>query len=115
LQNTLGSHYFHHETQKLTRAGELHVRWVVTQAPEQYRTVYVARGGNAEITSMRVDEVQQAIARILPSGPMPQVVETGTELRGVPGDYVDDTYRKAHASQPAPVLPTSSGAATGGM
>lgn len=109
LQNTLGSHYFHPETQQLTRAGELKVQWIVTQAPERYRTVHVLRAGDTDVTGVRVDSVQQTIARLLPNGPMPPVVETGSEVRGFPGDYVDDTYRKAQTSQPAPVLPAASG------
>jgi hypothetical protein len=107
LQNTLSSHYFHPESQQLTRAGELKLRSILVDVPEQYRTVYVLRGDNADVTAMRVDAVQQSIARAMPGGAMPQVVETGIELRGHPGDYVDDTYRKAQSSQPAPVLPTA--------
>ncbi len=110
MQNTLGNQYFHSETQQLTRAGELKVRWIATQAPQQYRTVYVLRGSNLEATSVRVDSVQQAVARVVTSGPLPPVVETDTSLYGRPGQYVDDTYRKAQASQPAPVLPTAAAA-----
>lgn len=107
LQNTLGSQYFNPETQELTRAGELKVRTIVTQAPEQFRTVYVLRGNNADVTAIRVDSVQQTVARAIPNGAMPAVVETGTELRGTPGEYVDSTYRNAQSSQPAPVLPAA--------
>lgn len=109
LQNTLGSHYFHPETQQLTRAGEMKVAWIATQAPQQYRTVHVLRGSNPEATSVRVDSVQQTVARVVTNGPLPAVVETGVELNGRPGEYVDDTYRKAQSSLPAPVLPTASG------
>lgn len=108
LQNTLGAHYFNPESQTLTRAGELKVRSILVDVPEQYRTVYVLRGENADVTAMRIDAVQQTIARATPGGAMPQVVETGVELRGHPGDYVDDTYRKAQSSQPAPILPAAS-------
>lgn len=111
LQNTLGHHYFHAETQTLTRAGELKIRSILVDVPEQCRTIYVLRGDNADVTAMRVDAVQRSVARAAPGQSLPQVVETGTELRGHPGDYVDDTYRKAQSSQPAPVLPASSGGA----
>ena len=97
LQNTIGDAYFNHETQELTRAGELKVRSIVSENPEQYRTVYVLRGNNPDVTAIRVDSVQQMVARAVPSGAMPAVVETGTELRGTPGEYVerawlDDTH-----------------------
>ncbi len=110
LQNTLGAHYFHPETQELTRAGELKVHTIVTQSPPQHRTVYVLRGNNEDVTSIRVDSVQQMVARAIPSGAMPAVVETGHELRGTPGEYVDSTYRNAQSGRPAPVLPAASGA-----
>lgn len=112
LQNTLGAHYFNSDTQQLNRAGQLKVHWVVNEAPEQFRTVYVMRGEDTETTSIRVDAVQQAIARFVPNGALPAVVETGTELRGFPGEYVDDTYRKAFSSLPAPVLPAAQSATT---
>ena len=109
MQNTIGQAYFNPETQELTRAGELKVRQIVLQSPEEYRTVYVLRGNNADVTAIRVDSVQQVVARSIPSGAMPPVVETGTELRGTPGDYVDHTIRGAASSRPAPVLPTAGG------
>jgi len=109
LQNTLGDHYFHPETQELTRSGELKVRSIVTQSPEQFRTVYVLRGRNADVTSIRVDAVQQMLARTIRSGPLPQVVESGSAPRGTPGDYVDSTLRSAESGRPAAVLPASNG------
>ena len=109
LQNTLGDHYFDPHTNRLTHAGENKVRWIATQAPEQFRTLYVLRGRSSESTAIRVDSVQQQVARVVPGGPMPAVVETGIAQRGTPGHYVDDIYRKAQASQPVPVLPAASG------
>ena len=110
MQNTIGEAYFNHESQELTRAGELKVRSIVLESPEQFRTVYVLRGRNADVTAIRVDSVQSAVARAIPHGAMPSVVETGTELRGTPGEYVDHTIRGAASSRPAPVLPAAGGA-----
>ena len=113
LQNTLSGHYFHPETQELTTAGEMKVRAILTNTPEQFRTVYVVRADGEEATSIRVDSVQQTVARLIPRGPLPQVVETTTELYGRPGEYVDSTLRKAYSGAPAPVLPASSGGGSG--
>ena len=112
LQNTVGDAYFHPESQELTRAGELKVRNIVLQSPEPYRTVHVLRGNNADVTAIRLDSVQQVVASAIPSGAMPPVVETGTQLRGTPGEYVDHTIRGAATSRPAPVLPASGGGNT---
>ena len=43
-QTTLGTHDFDPETQSLNEAGERRLRWMATQAPEPYRTIYVAQG-----------------------------------------------------------------------
>ena len=112
MQNTLGHHYFNPETQELTRTGELKVRSIVLQSPEPFRTVFVLRGGNQDVTAIRVDSVQQVVARVIPNGAMPAVVETGTSLRGTPGEYVDSTIRGALTAQPAPVLPAGGGGVT---
>lgn len=43
-QNTLGYDYFHPETQALTEAGEQKLHMIMSNTPEEFRTVYVAQG-----------------------------------------------------------------------
>ena len=81
LQNTLVHQLFNSESQELNQAGEMKVHWIVTQAPMHRRTVYVLRGSNPEATAIRVDSVQQAIANLVPSGPLPEVLLTDTAPR----------------------------------
>lgn len=114
LQNTLGDHHFDVETQQLTRAGELHLRWIITQAPENRRTVFVLRGHNEAATDVRIDTVQQTIANIQPHGALPAVVQTSVAPPSSPADYVDAVNQKATKAQPAPVLPAASGGGSSG-
>ena len=107
LQNTLGDYHFDSETQQLTRAGELHLRWIVTQAPENRRTVFVLRGHNEAATSVRIDTVQQSVAQLQPSGALPAVVQTTVAPPTSPADVVDDVTQKAGKARPAPVLPAA--------
>lgn len=105
LQNTLVHQLFDAETQSLNQAGEMKVHWIVTQAPMHRRTVYVLRGSNSEATAVRVDSVQQAIANMVPSGPLPEVLLTDVAPRGGSAAYYDRVNRGLESSTPAPVLP----------
>src|SRR5688572_26313840 len=46
MQNTIGTFLFEAETQRLNTAGELLVKWIVTQAPIHRRAVFVLKGDN---------------------------------------------------------------------
>jgi hypothetical protein len=105
-QNTLGQHYFHPETQVLNEAGERKLYWIVTNAPEQYRTIYVAGTHESGVVEQRVDAVQQALVKLVPDQPLPAVIPAKNEPRGWPAEYIDTIDRKVHASIPNPRLPT---------
>jgi hypothetical protein len=113
-QNTLGDHFFEPETQQLTRAGVLKVRWIVTETPLSRRTVFVLKGESQEATSTRLDSVQQAVARIVTEGPMPPVLLTDVAPRGGPGEYFDQVDRAYKSSMPPPRLSPSQGGSTSG-
>lgn len=112
-QTTLGHNHFHPETQMLTEAGELKVRWILTQAPAQHRQVWVLRGYRPEDSEARIDSVQQFAARALPDQPLPNVLATDVEPSEWPADYVDAIDRQLDASIPAPRLPAPQGVSTG--
>lgn len=113
-QNTLGSHYFHPETQALNEAGERRLFWIITTAPEQYRTVYVAGTHEADTVERRVDSVQQVLARMLPDQPLPSVLATNREPRSWPAEYIDTIDRRVNATTPDPRLPAFQAAGGGG-
>ena len=104
-QNTLGQFYFHPETQALNEAGERKLYWILTNAPEQYRTVFVAGTYEPGVEERRIDSVQQAIVKMLPDQPLPAVIPTPEEPRGWPAEYIDTIDRKVKSSIPNPRLP----------
>jgi len=108
-QMTLGHSHFHPETQMLTEAGELKVRWILTQAPAQHRQIWVLRGYRPEESEARIDTVQQFAARALPDLPLPSIQPTDIEPYEWPADYVDAIDRQLEASIPAPRLPAPEG------
>ena len=110
LQNTLSHHFFDEENQTLTRAGQLKLHWIVTQAPPHRRTVYVLRTLDPALTQTRVASVHDQMARLLPGErPQPEVLVSDMVPAGGSGDYFDQVDRQLKASVPAPRLPARGG------
>lgn len=109
-QTTLGDEHFDAETNQLSRAGELKVRWILTQAPESRRQVYVLRGHSDDVTSTRIDSVQLATSRIIQRGPLPNILATDVPSVGWPAEYVNEVDKKMQSTIPPPRLPDASAA-----
>jgi hypothetical protein len=105
LHNTLSDHFFNPDDQGINQAGELKLRWIVTQAPIHRRTVFVLRGTNPDATAIRVSNVQHVIDRLVLDGPRPEVLLTDIVPSGASGDYFDQVDRQLKQSIPAPRLP----------
>lgn len=106
-QNLLGSHHFNQATNRLTTAGELHVRWIMTQAPEARRQVYIERALDPSVTSERVAAVREYAGQVAIDGQEPQVFETYMMAEGRPAATVDITNVRFMENMPLPVLPAS--------
>jgi nitrogen fixation protein len=114
LQNTIGDVYFEPDTQELNLAGQMKVKWVLTQSPMSRRTVYVMAATSDDVTMIRVDSVQRAISRYVPKGELPEVLLTDRDINGGSGDYYDAVDRALKESVPAPRLaPKSAPGSTG--
>jgi len=112
MEHTLADWHFQSDTQQLTKAGEMRLRYLLS-VPEARRAVFVLRGATRDVTATRVDSVQQAIVRIQPEGKLPPVYESTVRPPNWPGDAVDAMNRKYYDSQPAPVLPAGGGGGGG--
>jgi hypothetical protein len=113
-QNMLGPHHFNPDTNKLTSAGELKVRWIMTQLPPERRSIFVERSLETEITAQRVETARAYAAQVALNGEQPLVAETHLLSEGRPASVVDNTNVRFQESLPPPVLPASSpGTATG--
>jgi hypothetical protein len=110
--NTLSDHFFIADDQSINQAGEIKIRWIVTQAPPHRRTVYVLRGATPESTAARVEAVQRKVEKYSLAGQQPDVVVTDIIPPGASGDYFDQVDRQFKQSIPAPRLPAME--ATGG-
>ena len=84
-QNLLGDYHFEPRSNELTKAGELKVSWILTQAPMHRRNVYVQRAADEADTATRVASVQRYSGNLSPA---------------VPDVMVNDTHIIARASTP---------------
>lgn len=112
-QNLLGDQYFVSGTPQLTEAARLKIQWIMMEAPQQHRVIYVHRALNPQDTQARIDSVR-TFAMQLGTGDVPPIQETSISSQGWPAERVDIISRKFNSSMPAPKLPRSGSADGGG-
>jgi len=108
-QNLVANHHFEEGTAMLNQSGELKVRWIMTQAPKQHRTIYVRRADSPEDTAARIAAVQEYGVRFAEDGQLPVVLETNLDTTGWPAARVDMIDRKSLDTAPDPRLPQAGG------
>lgn len=109
-QNTLGDQHFDTETNRLNQAGTLKLKEILTENPEQFRSVFVLRTAFSDTTNIRIQSVQETSAQVAPQNGQALVYQTNIAPPNSPGDYQDQIFRTP------PKLPamTSTGS-SGGM
>jgi uncharacterized membrane protein YgcG len=112
-QNMLTDLHFT-DTNDLTEAGDLLVRWILNEAPQARRVIYVHRGTTGEDTAARMAVVAKAAQRAAPSQPIPPILETSISDVGWPAREVEIISRRYDATIPDPRLPKDSGGGGGG-
>ena len=113
-QNLLSDVHFEAGGVELSEAGRLKVLWILSNAPQQHRAIYVHRTESPEITGVRLRTTQEFVAKTAPHGRAVAVAESARSDEGTPADRVDRISRDAFAASPKPVLPAAGGAAGGG-
>jgi hypothetical protein len=114
-QNLLGAHHFNDTSNELTTAGELRVRWIMTQVPGDRRTIFIERDVDPAVTAQRMATARSYIAQVgAPDNQLAQVVETHLISEGRPASVVDATNVRFQESMPPPTLPAATASATTG-
>lgn len=109
-QNLLGDYHFNPDTNELTQAGQLKVKWILTQAPAHRRSIFVQRAANQAETASRVASVHGWASKMSPAvGPV-DVNDTHIVAEGHPAGAVDNMFVGFQKNQPPPVLPAVSNA-----
>jgi hypothetical protein len=100
--NTVAGPFF--TSSGLSDAGQLKVQWIVTQAPQNQRVVYVKSGRTSEETAARVESVQLLVSQLIPTGPLPQILVTDIEPSTSSGAYQTRVARAINDTTPIPRL-----------
>jgi hypothetical protein len=111
-ETTLYEHHFDPEVNELTRAGELHLNWILNGAPAERRTVYMQSTFDDAVDAVRMASVQTYIATRSRHPDVPVIVrnalETNRSAREV--GRINELYNN---SIPAPRLGSGGGGGGG--
>ncbi|MBD3674504.1 MAG: hypothetical protein HUJ26_13360 [Planctomycetaceae bacterium] len=110
---TLYNYHFSADTNELTDAGVLHLKWILQNAPSQYRTLYLQTSEKAGANDLRMAEVAQIASRLTAGQQTPEVVFRNTTPYGRPAQEVDAIRRNALANQPQPRIQSGGGGGQG--
>ena len=112
-QNLIGPHLFKPESGELTDQGLAKIRWIATQAPENFRIVYVERTEQSDIMAERIEAARAAAQRFALPGEVVQVAPSNLQSHGWPAEYVVTISDKFQATIPDPRLPKDNGGVLG--
>lgn len=114
---TLYSYHFDADTNELTHTGRNHLRWIMDWVPEQYRTIWVQKGINAQINDIQLASVRKATAEFVTSGDVPSIELRTAVPPGRPADEIQTIHDLEINSMPNPHISatsSSSGSGSGG-
>jgi hypothetical protein len=114
-QNLLSEFHFTPDGKELTEGGRMRVQWIMSEASEPHRQVYVRRANSPQETAVRMQAVQRFVAQSAYASNVP-VLESTRSDDGWPADRIDTVSRKAATSILEPKLMNGgvSGGGSGG-
>lgn len=107
LHNTIGAAMYEPTSGRLTETGIAHLRWIVAQAPQARRVVFILKASSQQETAARVEQTQLAISQLVPTGALPELYLTNQEAPGSSGIYQTSIQRAMTTSVPNPRLGTA--------
>ena len=99
---TLYDYHFSPDTNELTDAGVLHLKWILENAPARYRMLYLQTSPREGANDLRMAEVAQVANRLTAGQQTPDVIFRNTTPYGRPAQEVDAIRRGELQSQPLP-------------
>lgn len=107
-QNLIGAHHFNDDSTELTRSGKLRIQWALTQAPENYRQVYVERSLKQGMNERRMQVVKNFATEVIGDRGAELVNDTHITSDGRPAPVVDYVNTAFQENMMVPKLPESS-------
>jgi hypothetical protein len=86
-QNVLADCHFTANSAELSPAGQHKVRWILTEAPVEHRTIFVRRTDTPEQTSARINAVREYAAKAVSDVDPPNILETYLSPAGYPAGW----------------------------
>lgn len=111
--NTLGEHHFHADDVRLNEAGVNRLRAILSEAPPEYRAVFVVGGPDPQLTAARVAEVQALVQSMVLEGDVPPVMANYSPVHGWPAEYINNIGTRFAATTPDPRIPAANGSSGG--
>lgn len=108
-QNLLGQHHFEEGSGELTKAGKMKAKWILTQAPQDRRMIYVERGEDQSETASRIAAVHSWASNQSPASEQVLVNDTHIVSEGHTAGSVDSIFVGFQTNQPPPVLAPAEG------
>ncbi len=112
-QNLLGDYHFEEGSNELTTAGKLKSKWILTQAPQDRRNIYVQRGETESETASRIAAVHGWASNQSPNLEPMLVNDTHIVSEGHTAGSVDSIFVGFQTNQPAPVLAPDTSSSAG--
>lgn len=109
VAHTLTSEYFDPETNKLNRAGEMRVGWIMQNAPQMNKQIYVYEDQTGPTIAQRVSAVRDFTGRYY--GHMGQAAIATSRIAPIriPATYQAQTNILYDESMPDPIIPLEVG------
>ena len=106
LQTLISSHHYIPGTDTLNEAGQRQIRWIITQAPENRRTIFVEQGDSRERTEARVAAIRTIAQQFAFNGETFDIQESNLVAHGTSGAYAHRINTTYSESIPPPRITT---------
>ncbi|MCA9034994.1 MAG: hypothetical protein KDA91_07690 [Planctomycetaceae bacterium] len=113
-QTTLYDQHFDENSHQISRAGRLHLQYILRTVPEYRRTVYVQSTFDAEQDAMRMQAVQTEMQMASRTGSTVPVVLRECSQYGRPAAEVDQIHNRYLSTMPSPRLKGGGGGGSSG-
>lgn len=113
-ETTLYNRHFHEETQQLTRAGELHLEYILHVVPVDRRAVYIQSTYDTALDAMRTDAVNSVMSGIGGNVGSVSVCVRECQQVGRPAAEVQQINERYTTTTPSPRIGSASGGGGGG-
>lgn len=113
-ETTLYGYHFEDNSTEITHSGRLQLRWILENAPLEYRVVYVQNGDDTAISQNRLNSVRTELVDMVGEPNLPPIMLRVCASLGRPALEVDTIRRAELSSMPEPrityePLPTGAG------